>query len=181
MSQHGILAKQENPAADIMRAAAIPEMRGREYMPSDMDRLLLKFHVEERLAKFGRAVDEKAFSKLDQIFLPDVVGIYNGYQSHSSLVELIEAMDSKLGPDSACGICQHNVLNVEADFDGEGRAISRANFYALQEGVGDYAGQTYKTWGEYNDFWTLTPSGWRIRERRYTTFFNEGPKAIVGL
>lgn len=150
-------------------------------MPLDMERLLLKFHIEEGLARFGRAVDAKGFSALDQVFLPEAVGVYNGYQAHSCLAELIEAMADKLGPDSQCGVSQHNVLNVEADFDGAGQAVSFANFYALQEGVKDYAGQTYKTWGEYNDFWSLTPAGWRIRERRYTTLFNEGPKAIVGL
>lgn len=149
-------------------------------MPSDQERMLLAFHVKDRLARFGRAVDTKAFGGLDEIFMPDVVGIYDGHTSHTTLAQLVGAMEIFLGPDSNCGKSLHNVMNVEAAFDGEGRAVSYANFYALQEGLKDYSGQTYKTWGEYNDFWTLTPDGWRIHERRYSTWFSEGPKAIVG-
>jgi hypothetical protein len=150
-------------------------------MSSASEKMLLTFHIQERLARFCRAVDTKEFARLDEVFLPEVVGIYNEHQSHATLAELVSAMQSFIGADSNCGASLHNVMNVEADFDGENSAVSWANFYALQEGLKDYTGQTYKTWGIYNDFWTLTDHGWRIRERRYTTLFNEGPKAIVGL
>ena len=144
------------------------------------DRLRLSFLIQERLAKFGRAVDAGRFHDLDQVFASDVVGIYNGRVGHRSLEALIRSMEHNRGPQSQCSGGQHNVLNVEATFHGRDEAESKANFYAIQIGRHRYQGKYWSTWGEYNDFWRLTDEGWRIYERRYTTTFSDGEGAIVG-
>lgn len=147
--------------------------------PDVQERMAAWFLVQDRLAEFGRAVDAKQFHRLEQVMTPDVVGIYNGQRSHETCAQLIDAMEINLGVDSYCAKCQHNVLNVQVFLDGKDHIESLANFYAIQQGQYDYEGQYWKTWGEYNDFWVRTPGGLRLRERRYTTFFSEGPAEIV--
>lgn len=135
--------------------------------------------ITDRLLEFSRAVDTKKFERLENVFAPVAVGIYNGRRSHETCAELIASMHRNLGDNCYCGASQHNVLNVQVEMEGTDRATSRAYFYAVQLGVDRYDGQFWKTWGEYHDFWTLTAAGWRIHERRYTTFFSEGPAEIV--
>lgn len=148
-------------------------------MSTDQARMTTSFLIQERLSEFGRAVDTKQFDRLDAVFDQNAVGTYNGRNSHRTAAQLIEAMHHNLGDNSHCGVSQHNILNVQVALDDDASAESRAYFYAVHAGLGIYDGQLWKTWGEYNDFWILTAAGWRIRERRYTTFFSEGPAEIV--
>ena len=146
---------------------------------ADQNRMATSFLIQERLFEFGRAVDTKQFHRLDAVFDQKAVGIYNGRNGHDTAAQLIDAMHQNLGNNSNCGASQHNILNVQIVSDGDEEIESRAYFYAIHAGLGPYDGQLWKTWGEYNDFWVLTAAGWRIRQRRYTTFFNEGPAEIV--
>lgn len=148
-------------------------------MSADQSRMTISFLIQDRLFEFGRAVDSKQFHRLDAVFDQNAVGIYNGANSHETAAQLIAAMHHNLGVNSHCGVSQHNILNVQVVQDDDVAAESRAYFYAIHAGVAAYDGQLWKTWGEYNDFWILTAAGWRIRERRYTTFFSEGPAEIV--
>lgn len=142
--------------------------------------MTISFEIGQKLNQFARLVDTKEFDSLGQVFVDEIVGIYNGAQGHDTLEALIASMHLTLGANSLCAGSQHNVLNLTVTGMGENWAESRAYFYAVQQGRGEYEGQFWKTWGEYNDVWASTPEGWRIARRNYTTFFSEGPQEIVG-
>mgnify|MGYP001765967280 CR=1 FL=1 len=148
-------------------------------MVQEQDRMLLAFLIQERLFAFGRAVDSKRFSDLTETFAADAGGDYGEGRSVSTCKELIAAMEHNLGSGSNCGASQHNILNVQVTVDANGGTASKANFYAVHEGLGRLKGQLWSTWGEYHDSWVLTPDGWRISFRRYVTLFSQGPAEIV--
>lgn len=144
------------------------------------EKIRLSYLLQEGLAKFGRAVDEGRFEDLKQVFTADALGIYNGRLGHETCQGLIDSMNIAFGPAGNCSGGQHNVMNVEARYISDAEAETTANFYAIQIGGGKYAGKYWSTWGEYNDFWTLTKDGWRIYKRQYTTKFSDGEQSIVG-
>lgn len=140
----------------------------------------VKAQLEDKLAEFGRAVDDKAFDALSEVFDPAAVGDYDGRRSHETSAVLIAAMHAHLGRMSECGATQHNVLNLRLlALDGDA-ARSLCNYYAVHQGVNAQAGRILSMWGSYQDDWRLTDQGWRIVHRRYTSLMADGPKAIVG-
>ncbi len=65
----------------------------------------------------------------------------------------------------------HNVLNFRISTDGDS-ARARVHYYAVHQIVP--AGEIMSLWGEYDDDLIRTPDGWRISERRYSTWLREG-------
>jgi hypothetical protein len=143
------------------------------------EQMLNWFLIQDRLFTFCRIVDSKDFDRLDEVFLPEGTGNYNGHQTQESCAGLIASMHHSLGPGSNCGSTQHNVLNLQVEMVDAGHATSKAYFYAEQYGARRFEGEIWTTWGEYKDNWLKTAAGWRILHRHYTTFFSRGPDEIV--
>lgn len=83
-----------------------------------------------------------------------------------------------MGPGSDCGATHHNVFNFRIEVDGD-RASARAHFYAVHHGVHRCAGEHYTCWGEYDDVFVRTATGWRVAHRTYRNFLINGTVDVV--
>lgn len=138
----------------------------------------LHYIFSTKLAQFGLAIDSQKLDLLSEVFDPAICGEYGGVVRHTSRDEFVAKVMENLGPGSNCGLKQHNVFNLIVLEHTDSQAITRCNFYAVHQGVRGFEGQLWKTWGEYQDSWRMTDQGWRITQRRYTTYFTEGPDDI---
>lgn len=138
----------------------------------------LHFILGPKLAAFGLAVDCMDMDLLATVFADDVVGDYSGVVRHRSRRQFVAQLQEHLGPGSNCGRRQHNVMNLVVLKSGQDNAVTRCNFYAVHQGENRFAGQLWKTWGEYHDSWSRAGADWLITHRRYTTYFTEGPDEI---
>ena len=139
-----------------------------------------RHEIEQTVYRWCEIVDTKDFDNLHDVFTEGAIGDYtetNGKLMHG-LAPFVEHMKTNLGTGSNCGVTQHNALNFRIRLDGD-RATSKANFYAVHQGVRDRAGDTYTCWGQYEDDWIRTPDGWRITRRKYRTYMKEGHNGVV--
>jgi len=147
---------------------------------SDLASLLDLRAIERVYYRYCELIDAKGFDRLDEVFTADAIGDYrssNGVLQHG-VAPLADRLYRGMGPGSDCGATQHNVTNIRIALDGD-RATSRAHFYAVHAGLNAYAGQRYSCWGEYDDRWIRTATGWRVAERTYRNFLTEGPVTII--
>ena len=131
-----------------------------------------------QLARFGQHVDQRATSRLADVFTEDFTGVYGGIEQHRTLAQFIVVLEHALGHGSNCGASQHNVLNLQLLEYSDSHALTRCNFYAAHQGLNRFAGQIWQSWGEYRDTWRAEEGGWRICHRQYTTLFEQGPAEI---
>ena len=94
------------------------------------------------------------------------------------LAPLIAHVTRGMGPGSDCGATHHNVGNFRVTVAGDS-ATSKANFYAVHEGINHCAGEHYSCWGEYDDEWVRTDHGWRVSRRTYRNFVIDGTVDVV--
>ena len=87
---------------------------------------------------------------------------------------LIAQMHANLGEGSNCGPTHHNVGNFRIEVSGNS-AHAKVNYYAEHLGQGDFPGQLYSMWGQYDDQLVRRPEGWRVAARNYKCFFSRGP------
>lgn len=144
-----------------------------------MDRFLADKHaIEQVYIRYCELIDAKDFDRLDEVFTPDTVGDYHlpgGYRSHTdSLAALIASMHANLGAGSNCGPTHHNVGNFRIAVNGD-TAHAKVHYYAEHLGIGDYPGELYGMWGQYDDTLVRTAHGWRVKHRLYTNSFTRGP------
>jgi 3-phenylpropionate/cinnamic acid dioxygenase small subunit len=136
--------------------------------------------IEQVYFRYCEVIDAKDFDRLDDVFTDDAVGDYrssNGILQHG-LAPLVARLHIGMGAGSDCGATQHNVSNIRIAVDGDS-AVSSAHFYAVHAGLGPFEGRIYTCWGRYDDIWTRTPAGWRVRERGYRNFLTDGPVEII--
>lgn len=138
-----------------------------------------RWAITQLLCRWCELVDRHAWDSMAEVFTQDVVGVYNGKQV-PGLQTLIDSGNQNMTRDTIART-QHNVSNFRIELLGEGapghpasQARCVTNYYAVHLGAGDFAGQIYSMWGEYDDKLRRTPAGWRIHRRDYTTFFVEG-------
>jgi 3-phenylpropionate/cinnamic acid dioxygenase small subunit len=142
---------------------------------SERDRHEDRWAIQQLMCRWCELVDQHAWNSMAEVFTDDVIGVYNGKEV-PGLQTLIDTGNENMTRDTIART-QHNVLNFRITFDAEGQTdIARCvtNYYAVHLGAGDFDGQIYSMWGEYDDKMRRTPSGWRIYRRDYTTFFVEG-------
>jgi len=139
-----------------------------------------RHEIEQTVFRWCEIVDTKDFDRLHEVFTEDAVGDYSQTNGKvmNGLAPFVEHMKTNLGPESNCGVTQHNAGNFRIGLDGD-RATSKANFYAVHLGVRARAGETYTCWGQYEDEWVRTPKGWRISRRFYRNYMKEGNYDVV--
>jgi 3-phenylpropionate/cinnamic acid dioxygenase small subunit len=132
-----------------------------------------RWAIQQVLCRWCELVDQHAWRQMDEIFTPDVVGVYNGKEV-PGLETLIETGLQNMSRDTIART-QHNVLNFRIQIDEAGdQARCVTNYYAVHLGAGEFEGQIYSMWGEYDDQLRRTDQGWRIHRRDYKTAFVEG-------
>ena len=137
-----------------------------------------KHAIEQTYIRYCEAIDAKQFERLSEVFTADTNHDYTQALGPgvyvTSLAQLLESMHANLGEGSNCGATQHNVNNFRIAVDGD-TATAKVNYYAIHRGIGRFAGALYSMWGLYDDQLVRTVDGWRIAQRKYTTFTVEGP------
>jgi 3-phenylpropionate/cinnamic acid dioxygenase small subunit len=127
--------------------------------------------IQQLLCRWCELVDQHAWDSMGEVFTDDVIGVYNGMEV-PGLQQLIDSGNENMTRETIART-QHNVLNFRIEIEGDA-AHCVTNYYAVHQGAGDFAGEIYSMWGEYDDKLRRTPAGWRIHRRDYTTFFVEG-------
>jgi 3-phenylpropionate/cinnamic acid dioxygenase small subunit len=130
-----------------------------------------RWAIQQILCRWCELVDAHRWDDMAEVFTEDVVGVYNGKEV-PGLRTLIDSGNANMTRDTIART-QHNVLNFRIDIDGD-EAHCVTNYYAVHLGAGEFKGEIYSMWGEYDDRLRRTPAGWRIHRRDYATFFVEG-------
>lgn len=143
-----------------------------------LQRLLDERAIEQLYIGYCEIVDTKRFDELHEVFTEDATGDYTqalgpGVVSPDR-ASLIASMHANLGPQSNCGPTHHNVGNFRIIVDGE-TATAKVHYYAEHLGQGDYPGEQYSMWGQYDDELVRTRDGWRVSKRVYTCAIKRGP------
>ncbi len=135
-----------------------------------------RWQIQQVLCRYCENVDQHNWQAMDEVYTADTVGMYNGMEV-AGLDALIASANINMGRDNIART-QHNVSNFRIDINGdEARCVS--NYYAVHLGAGQFEGEIYTMWGEYDDTLLRTPQGWRIARRDYTTFFTEGDQRMT--
>lgn len=146
---------------------------------ADLRMLLDERAIERVYLRYCDIIDSKTFPDLREVFtegcrrhyldvhgqreVRDPAGDGSSQHGLASLVERLER--------SGWHRTHHNVLNFRITVDG-GRARAKVHYYAVHQIVAD--GPILSLWGEYDDDLLRTPAGWRVDERRYSTWLREG-------
>ena len=136
--------------------------------------------IEQQYFRYCEIIDAKDFDALVEVFCADAVQDYrsaNGILQHG-VAPLIARLHVGMGAESDCGATHHNVFNIRATITGD-RAMAKAHFYAVHEGINRCAGEHYTCWGEYDDQWIRTAEGWRVSRRTYHNFLIDGTVDVV--
>ena len=134
--------------------------------------------ITDALGRWCRIVDTKSLDHMPLVFADSIEWDFGKGTVDVGLAKVIERIRAHLIRDSNCGATQHHLANLRVDLDGD-TAESEAYFFATHAGVGPYSGQVLLQWGNYNDFWHRTVSGWRIVKRIYRIDISQGPLEIV--
>ncbi|PTD24456.1 nuclear transport factor 2 family protein [Sphingomonas fennica] len=144
--------------------------------------LIDKDAIEQVYVRYCEIVDAKTFDDMHEVFTEDATGDYTQALGPGVIspdrASLIASMHANLGPDSNCGATHHNVGNFRVRVDGD-HAHAKVHYYAEHLGQGDYAGEQYSMWGQYEDDLVRTVDGWRVKARVYTCAISHGPAAVT--
>ncbi len=121
------------------------------------------------------AVDTKAWDQLRNVFTEDATARM-GSTDQSSRDEIIERIRIALSPLESS---QHLVSNHQVDVDGD--VASGRCYLQAQHNRPDFeGGSLWLAGGRYEDEFTRTEDGWRIRHRALTIMWHEGNRSVMG-
>ncbi len=137
--------------------------------------LLLERELHLVLCRYARACDQRDWPAMEDIFLKEASADYGGMyrlEGRETIVAMIRAhLDG-------CGPSQHLLGNLVVDVS-DAAVESRIYVRAAHRGAGNMKDQTYESLAEYQDRWTLTPSGWRIAHRRMNISHEQGSRDVL--
>jgi len=120
--------------------------------------------ITDQMHAYARLVDLNRAREVAKVFTEDCRLNFRSdddgwLEGHDALVAWLTAA---LAPYS---VTNHTVSNIEITFDGRDRALASSYvqaWHAFGDGRPDVL-----AYGRYSDVWLRTPSGWRMRERRF--------------
>lgn len=141
----------------------------------DIEHLLLEHQLNEVLARYARACDQRDWAALDEVFVQEATADYGGslhLQGRGPIVAMIRA---HLG---GCGPSQHLLGNLLVEAR-DGAVASHVYVRAAHRGTGNLHSMTYECLAEYQDRWVSTPNGWRIAHRRMDISHELGSRDVL--
>ena len=145
--------------------------------------LIDKDAIEQVYVRYCEIVDAKSFDDMHEVFTEDATGDYTQALGPGVIspnrASVIASMHANLGPNSNCGPTHHNVGNFRVTVDGD-TARAKVHYYAEHLGQGDYPGEQYSMWGQYEDDLIRTRDGWRVKARVYKCYIARGPAGVTG-
>ncbi|MCX2982338.1 nuclear transport factor 2 family protein [Halieaceae bacterium IMCC14734] len=127
----------------------------------DIDTLLAEHEITRQLIRFARAMDTRDWSALDTITVDNIEADL-GAGELSGREAMVINMRSFL---DACGPTQHLLGNIIVEVDGD-TATSEAYVSDMHVGVGERAGESFSTLGDYHDHWRRLDGRWLMTQRR---------------
>lgn len=129
--------------------------------PDRLQRLCDERDIERALTLFTRAMDDRDWTAMAEIFADDAEGNFGTGRLYGSaaIIELIRGyLDN-------CGPTQHLLGNVVIDVDGD-NAVSRAYIRDVHLRSDADSSARFYTLGDYKDTWLRQADGtWRLTER----------------
>ena len=132
--------------------------------------------IGRSIVAIARAMDDRDWSVVTGIARADVIWNLGEGVVARSAAEAVALMSEFLG---RCGATQHLIGDVVVDVSGD-VATSRAYIADLHVGVGEHAGEVFRTFGDYHDEWMRTEDGWRLSRRDKSHVAMIGDPAVVG-
>lgn len=120
------------------------------------------------------ALDERAFERLDDVFLPDATADLAAPRIEGRDAIAKRCSDALTPLDSS----QHLVGSHQVSVDGN-RATHRCYLHAQHTRYKVEGGENYVIGGRYEDDLVRTTEGWRIAHRTLTVIWTEGNRAVV--
>jgi hypothetical protein len=124
---------------------------------------------------YATALDSREWVLLREVFTANAAVNFGEGPTR----EVGEVIDTIRGFLDGCGPTQHLQGNYRVDIDGD-RATSRCYIRAFHLGVDRHTGTTYEMAGEYIDALVRTADGWRISERSFSIFWEQGNRELLG-
>lgn len=144
-----------------------------------MDKMELFFErqaISDLLIRYGRALDDRDWEKLETCFLPDAVAIYGEEfppcEGFKAILETVRFALEKLDGS------QHIITNHEMKIDGD-TAHTHCYLHAQHKREGTPGGDYLTIGGSYIDEIVKTPDGWKIKKRHLKVTWQEGNPAVV--
>jgi hypothetical protein len=131
-----------------------------------------RLEIQHRIDLYCHALDEGRLDELDEVFLPDARLDFSclGLEPMTWL-----QMKERLRTGPTVPYEQHLYTNVHVTFSDQDTAFTRSKVYNPQ-GLPGAGGKIhfFGNHGIYYDEWARTPTGWRIRDRRWDHKFYSG-------
>jgi len=124
----------------------------------------------ELLADFAAATDGRDWTTIAALLTDDAVA----YGAHGPAA-VVERMQDHLG---GVGPSQHLLGNHRVEVDDD-TARTRTYGRIHHVGAGPMAGSYYECFGDYDDHWRRTASGWRLARRRFAIRISLGDVAVL--
>lgn len=134
-----------------------------------------RMEIADVLAQYCRALDERRFRDLEDLFTEDAVCDYGSLgrpEGPPAISRLIEA--ALQGLDAT----QHFIGGTLIEVDGD---TATARTYLISQHIRHAApgDPFYMIAGEYVDTLTRTSQGWRLRTRRLDRMWTMGDRAVI--
>jgi 3-phenylpropionate/cinnamic acid dioxygenase small subunit len=119
--------------------------------------------IEEVLVRYCRAIDDRDWALLDDVFTPDASIDYTSSGGVAGVLPEVRAWLAEVLPRFEAS--QHLLANLEIRVEGD-RATSRAYFFnPMVRRLPDGSADVFYVGGYYLDRLRRTGGGWRIEER----------------
>jgi ketosteroid isomerase-like protein len=116
-----------------------------------------RFAIEAGLCRYARALDDREWPLLDEVFAEDAVAFYGSDPPRQGRAAIVAAIRVYL---DRCGPSQHLLGNLEIDVE-EAGAISRCKVQASHASRDGSARLTVL--GSYRVIWRRETAGWRAK------------------
>jgi hypothetical protein len=131
-----------------------------------------RIEINDLLIRYTKAIDEKDWSLLDQVFTPDArVDYVSSGGIAGAFTEVKAWLEKALSPFPET---LHLIGNSEVELEGDAArartAVYNPMFFANQDGSRHH----FAVGAYYNDQLTRTSAGWRISQRIEEHVFTEG-------
>ncbi len=133
------------------------------------------FAIQNQLARFARALDQRDWAAVPTIFAADV-GFDYGEGERQGLEALCAQFRRYL---DQCGPTQHLLGSLWLEVNGE-TAQSRAYVQARHQGTGARARLLFDSHGDYHDRWEKRGATWLIVRRDVHWLIQCGDPAVIG-
>jgi len=145
-------------------------------MPDRVAELLDKQEIQELVTRYGAALDDRDWQRLEGCFVADGSARYGAAGAFQEGFAAIEAMCR--GILEKLDASHHLIGNASVELDGD-EARCRCLFQAQHLRHAADGGPLYLLGGEYHDLLRRTDAGWRIQQREIRVVWQDGNPAVL--